>query len=631
MFNRSRRLGLFGAYAADPASLTSILERVQAFHGRTIGLLKTTGQVVSGAAVDRVEPREDWFAALSGKYLTVADRSPDGSFDRSGIMVAFEGHLAGQIPGIESSTQNPALVVLAAYRRWGDECFGRLNGNFSVAILDLAVAKVLVACDPACTKPVFFAASSKYIVFASSAVDVLRASGLPVVGNARGLLRYLKSGFAVDGSSTMLDGIYAIPPAHRLEIAANKPPSLSRIAYASQEPSRKRATATQLAGDLRELLIATIGAQSLAGDAGVSLSGGIDSSGIISCLRTASGPHARIRAFCFVHEHLSPSDSWNELPWAQRAADHVRATLYPVRVSSELLPKRMTEIFGMQDFPFGSPVVIAQSEVFRVAADHGIKVMLGGQGSDALFGGGDSHVAAYAAKLIRDGQFFLAASLLRRASKYAESSLFRLLLSSIRRAIGAKTFRYRLQSHPEWVHRSWFLDRVQAVREHASADRPVDPMSSVVHEQLQAVIPNAMRIEDGNARAHGLEAASPYLVGSMLRFAGGLPPDCMISEMGETKHVVRCALRGLVPEAILDRRQRVGFAVPALSWLIELRPWVEQQIGELQTLPFYGERSDPEVWRALRNGDSYSWRYAFRIWRWIALLEWTRALGVRFN
>jgi asparagine synthase (glutamine-hydrolysing) len=137
--------------------------------------------------------------------------------------------------------------------------------------------------------------------------------------------------------------------------------------------------------------------------------------------------------------------------------------------------------------------------------------------------------------------------------------------------------------------------------------------------------------EDRNAAAHGLEVRQPYLSAALIAFARAVPLAHCLSADGDAKQVLRLALRGLVPQPILDRRDRLGFAAPAVAWLLAQRPWVESRYRELRSLPFFDGPSFEEAWASLERGGMASWTTAFRLWRWVVLLEWATARNARFE
>ncbi len=94
--------------------------------------------------------------------------------------------------------------------------------------------------------------------------------------------------------------------------------------------------------------------------------------------------------------------------------------------------------------------------------------------------------------------------------------------------------------------------------------------------------------------------------------------------------MLRLALRGLVPDPILDRPHPVGFAVPALSWLRDAS-WVDERVRALEALPCCEPLALRALRERLRGSDSAAWAAAFALWRWITLAEWVRAHDIAFD
>jgi asparagine synthase (glutamine-hydrolysing) len=126
-----------------------------------------------------------------------------------------------------------------------------------------------------------------------------------------------------------------------------------------------------------------------------------------------------------------------------------------------------------------------------------------------------------------------------------------------------------------------------------------------------------------------IENRAPFLTIPLVEFAYALPEDHIISAAGSKKAVFRRAMRGLVPDEILDRRDKIGFATPAGSWLLALRPWVEQQLPMIRALPCMDRVEVDERWAAVQQRPNAA--EAIRIWRWISLSLWAEQRAVRFD
>jgi len=179
-----------------------------------------------------------------------------------------------------------------------------------------------------------------------------------------------------------------------------------------------------------------------------------------------------------------------------------------------------------------------------------------------------------------------------------------------------------------WAAAGWFLDRAPPDPPGPAPHAPADLIDEMLSGSLGAT---SLLLEDRAAAAAGLDNRQPYLAAELVAFARGLPLSHAMSPEGRTKEVLRRALRGLVPDAILDREDRVGFAVPAVGWLLQGRPWAEARYRELRSLPFFAGPPADAVWAELAGGGSRAWSTAYRAWRWIVLLEWATARQARFE
>jgi asparagine synthase (glutamine-hydrolysing) len=127
--------------------------------------------------------------------------------------------------------------------------------------------------------------------------------------------------------------------------------------------------------------------------------------------------------------------------------------------------------------------------------------------------------------------------------------------------------------------------------------------------------------------AFSIESRVPFLTPSLASFAQSLPEEYIISPRGETKSVLRAALRGIVPDAILDRRDKIGFAVPDRKWLLRLAPWVEGILtseAARRPGPLLASRCLDNWRRFAGSGRGFN----LALWRCINFIEWARIFGV---
>jgi asparagine synthase (glutamine-hydrolysing) len=309
--------------------------------------------------------------------------------------------------------------------------------------------------------------------------------------------------------------------------------------------------------------------------------------------------------------------------------------MHKTRAGPSELMGDLDALLRTQDEPFGSTSIYAQNRVFRLAREAGIKVMLDGQGADELLGGYHTLAAARLASLLRQGKLAEAV----RFAAHAASSPGRgaLLLWSgeflvppafqapFRRLVGQELV-------PAWLNPDWFAERgvrTQPAKYTFTGSREV--LRDQLHRTVtQTSVPMLLRYEDRNSMAHSIESRVPFLTPQLAQFLLTLPEEYLIDRRGSSKAIFRRAMRGLVPDAILDRRDKIGFATPEHSWLLELRPQVERLLNSelaarIPALRVEGMRS---AWRAIceqgRRGD-------FRVWRWVNMIEWASRTGALFS
>src|SRR5262249_55328587 len=145
------------------------------------------------------------------------------------------------------------------------------------------------------------------------------------------------------------------------------------------------------------------------------------------------------------------------------------------------------------------------------------------------------------------------------------------LQSMVRSFMGKETF-------PSWLNHRWFVDRgigPQLMNYTTEKNVLRDSLSRSVSQTL----PGLLRYEDRNSMASSVESRVPFLAPDLVTFLWSLPEEYIIAEDGTSKAVFRKAMRGIVPDAILDRRDKLGFVTPEGRWLSRLDGWVRSMLG----------------------------------------------------
>jgi asparagine synthase (glutamine-hydrolysing) len=176
---------------------------------------------------------------------------------------------------------------------------------------------------------------------------------------------------------------------------------------------------------------------------------------------------------------------------------------------------------------------------------------------------------------------------------------------------------------PSWLEPNWAgADSGLAVPSPRRRDRFHDRLEQTLFDLS---LPALLRFCDRNSMAHSVESRLPFLTAEMVGFALSLPAEYLVDRHATCKSVFRQAMRGLVPDPILDRRDKIGFVTPESVWLEQMgAELAELSAGALPMLKPALVRATCDRARtgqAPRDG---------RVWRWLNLLLWSRSFGVRF-
>lgn len=596
---------------------------------------------------ERVRHGQDLSQDLSGQILllsnrlaildlTEAGRQPMSTAD--GVHhIVFNGEIYNFVElraeleqlGHRFTSHSDTEVLLAAWAQWGREALPRLVGMFAFAVLDTRERKLFLARDFFGIKPLYYTIWDSGFAFASEPPVLLE---LPWTGrslNPNRLYSYLRFGITDHGAETLFAEVQQVPAAHLLEIDLARPRKARVERYWDVRRSLNgEVSFADAATEVRRLFERSVEIH-LRSDVrvGVALSGGIDSSANVMAMRRAAGNGLDLHTFTYVAE----DDSINEERWAELVGTTARARMHKVRPSASELARDLDTLVDIQGEPFGSTSIYAQHRVFGLARESGMKVMLDGQGADELFAGYPTSLAFRVASLLRRGQLLPAARLLGAARRFpalrpawsGARALSTLLPSSLQptaRTLGGRGLM------PSWLNAEWFLERGVVPQPPPELAGPALMKEHLYQMIFETSLPMLLRYEDRNSMAFSIESRVPFLTPQLASFVLSLPEDYIIGEDAVSKAVFRKAMRGLVPDPVLDRTDKIGFQTPEQAWLGVLRSWGNE------VLRGPGARSLGAVrWSALLR----EWEQMpldkqpdARIWRCINLSRWIERFGV---
>jgi asparagine synthase (glutamine-hydrolysing) len=182
---------------------------------------------------------------------------------------------------------------------------------------------------------------------------------------------------------------------------------------------------------------------------------------------------------------------------------------------------------------------------------------------------------------------------------------------------------------PRWLNAEWF-------RERGVRPRPGEPLggADVLRRQLhrtlvETSLPMLLRYEDRNSMAHSIESRVPFLTPGLVNFVLQLPEEYLIAPDGTSKSIFRRAMRGIVPDAVLDRKDKVGFETPEKAWLSAMGGWADRVLASdaAREVPALNPDAMRAEWRLIADGKCH---FDFRVWRWINVIRWTERFDVKY-
>jgi len=516
-------------------------------------------------------------------------------------------------------------VVLDALATWGRSALLRFSGMFALAFLDTETQTLLLARDQFGIKPLYFVRTRSELTFSSEITPLIGFVSSPPVANASRAFDYLRFGRCDESNETMIAGIENLRAGHTLTVSlANREIGTQEPFWRLTVPAEAQLSFDEAAKIARDKFLRNIEIH-LRSDVpvGACLSGGIDSSACVAAMRYVKGDSLDVHTFTY-----STGGALDERPWASLVAGATSSKWHVTSGSAEDLRLSIDNLIQIQGEPFATTSIYAQQLVFRLVAATGIKVVLDGQGADEMLGGYALFLAARIASALRQGHLLEAVRLARAASTkggFRQAPLVAaryLLPDSAQRALRYVVGRELM---PRWANRM-LLESENKVSQ-VSVKVNEDLLHAELRESLTRTLLGLLRYEDRNSMAVSVESRLPFLTVDLAEFFLALPTNYLISSDATTKAIFRQAMRGIVPDAILQRRDKISFQTPEPIWMAQLDQWASPILNSeaAVTCPLVDYSIALDVWnKALSNPRTYDpW-----LWRWLNLVRWAQIHGV---
>ena len=518
-------------------------------------------------------------------------------------------------------------VILHAFETWGIDCVAKFRGMFAIALWDVRRQELWLIRDRIGVKPLYYSVHHGRLVFASEIKALLQDPEQPRALHEESLFHYL-SFLTTPAPQTLFDGIKKLPGGTWLRVRADGTMEERRYwdvwDYTSPLIGHSDADiAARVLAQLRE----SVALRKVSDvPVGVFLSGGVDSS--TNAALFSQGETHPVRTFTIGYDGEYPSYR-NELGYARLMADTVGAEHHEQLLSLEDLLAFLPRMVALQDEPIADPVCVPVYYVSQLARQHGVIVCQVGEGADELFWGYPSWKTS---KMLEECNHWPVPSLLKRLGLQGlqwlgqgESFHFeRLRRGLLKQPVfwgGAEAFPEALKHHllsPRLRRRFHGLTSWEAIRpihERFQAKAwEQGPLQWMSYLDLNFRLPELLLMRvDKMSMGASLEARVPFLDHEFVELAMSIP-EAVKTRGGVVKTLLKQAVRGVIPDAIIDRPKQ-GFGVP-------VQEWMQDRLGTMMqaTLTEFCNRTDildkNAVLRMVREQrDPRSW-YLFNLALW---------------
>lgn len=492
-----------------------------------------------------------------------------------GINVGFTGYLRWLDPALKDQARDEGdCVTLArAFRQNGPGFLNRLQGRFTIALMDPGRNQCLIATDRLGTLPLYYARTAgNGFVYASSIASLLHYPGVSRKINAQALYDY--SYFHVIPSpDTIYSEIYKLEPAQyallngdHLETAYHWLPTFSETGSESQE---------ELSAELRRLLKKSIASLAPLDNTGCFLSGGLDSSTVTGMF--AGFNDAPVDAFSIGFSE----EGYDEMEYARVTANAYGANLHEYYVTPDDIVDAIPSIARAYDEPFGNSSAIPAYFCAKLAKEHGKSALLAGDGGDELFAGNER----YAKQKIFDIYNKVPAALRKGLLEPALISLPFSKWTPPTRKIRSYIEQARMPM-PERMESYNFLKRMPAATifndeflSSVNTDHPDSMLSSVYNRIDNASLMDRMlyldwkiTLADNDLRKvnrmcelAGIQVHYPMLDDELVEFSTRIHPELKLKGQ-KLRYFYKQSLKGFLPDKIINKPKH-GFGLPFGQWL----------------------------------------------------------------
>ncbi|MEO1449535.1 MAG: asparagine synthase (glutamine-hydrolyzing), partial [Bacteroidota bacterium] len=525
----------------------------------------------------------DGYLGMAHQRLSIIDiaQGDQPMVNGAGNVIVFNGEIYNYVElreelaaGYRFKTNSDTEVILAAYEKWGADCLDHLRGMFAFALWDERKKRLFCARDRFGIKPFYYARIGDHLYFASEPKGLLPF--LPEISTDRDALKDYFVFQLCLGGKTLFKDVQELLRAHRLiiENGAIQKSCYWEIFYNLDWDHTKKYFQEQLQDLMEDSMKLHLRADV---PIGAYVSGGVDSSIVASMASRMQSHVPQMQAFTGKFDGAL----YDESEYARALANGRNIDLHELRITSDDFLDNIRKVIYHLDYPVAGPGSFPQYMISELAAKH-VKVVLGGQGGDEIFGGYTRYLIAYFEQCIKgamEGTLNNGNFVVTYESIIPNLTSLRNYKPLLKTFWAEGLFEDIDKRYFRLINRAPSLDG-EVRWEELGSYKPYDTFSRIfngrsvgqesyfdkmTHYDFKTLLPALLQVEDRMSMAHGLESRVPFLDHPIVELAATIPADSKFKD-GKLKKLLIETMQAELPDEIIHRKDKMGFPVPLNDW-----------------------------------------------------------------
>jgi len=586
-----------------------------------------------------IEKRDGGTVSFGHRRLSIIDLTSGGhqpmhSYDNR-YSIVFNGMIYNykelklelENLGIKFVSNSDTEVLLQSWIFWKEDCLKKLVGMFSFVIYDRKLKNLFCVKDQFGMKPLFYFYDKEKFIFSSEIYPILSLLKSKPKINLQRSYDYLLFGNQDNLEDTFIDKIKQLKAGSILKFSYEKNfLNIKRWWYPPIE-ERKNLNFGDSVQKLKEKFLEKVKIH-LRSDVpiGIALSGGIDSSAITCAVRHLN-PNCEINTFSYISE----DSNLNEKKWITIVNDFTKSKSNFVFAGNDFSTD-LDNVIKIQGEPFLDTSIITEYLIFKKAKENGIKVMLEGQGGDELLCGYNGYPGSRLYSLLLDKEYIDFFNFSRNWRTSHQKRFYDLIVRFGQEILPSNYKNIALKIigkdfTPKWLNIDYLeKENLQfKLPENLFYNKlPGRTLISKLRENIfSGGLPALLRYADRSSMAFSIECRLPFLTQDFSEYIFSLPENFLISDRAQTKYIFREAMKGIVPESILNRNDKIGFATPEENMLKKIKSKINIWLDSDYENPLIKKKLFKDEIIKTLNGQK---PYNNQVWRMINFYRWSQLL-----